>query len=79
MSILWVLASCVHCIRIMPVMMYILQPILCVYRWIGVTEANETLQSTLENFATENYVFVREKLARWVRIIVRLSPSNLSA
>ena len=37
------------------------------YRWIG-TEANETLQTTLENFANENYAFAREKLADWVRV-----------
>ncbi len=41
---------------------------MCIHRWIGGTEANETLQTTLENFANENYAFAREKLAGWVRV-----------
>ena len=35
-------------------------------RWIGVSEENETLQDSLENFASQNYAYAREKLGDWV-------------
>ena len=47
----------------------ILLPYCLVYahcRWIGVSEENETLQNSLENFANQNYAYAREKLGDWV-------------
>ena len=36
-------------------------------RWMGISEENETLQDTLETFATQNYVYAREWLADVVK------------
>lgn len=41
------------------------------FRWMG-AESNETLRTTLENFANENYAYVREKLSDWVRNIKKV-------